>query len=121
MDVTKDFVLTRNQLQKVEKIFEQCLEIGLMKNPPTKPIFYMANTFVTKLPNGSEEGDYLAIDIGSTNLRVILAHLEPSKKPQYIIKHYDVPLEKRQGKAEKVTTVTPTANSFVSLMTFFSR
>jgi hexokinase len=64
----------------------------------------MQNTFVPSLPDGSEHGDYLSLDLGSTNFRVLLTRLRPNldKKEECLVKFYDVPESLRVGSAIKV-------------------
>lgn len=40
-----------------------------MKNPPKKSSLLMVNTYITELVDGTETGDFLALDLGSTNFR----------------------------------------------------
>ena len=37
-------------------------------------------TYVTRLPTGKEEGQFLALDLGGTNFRVILAELHAGSR-----------------------------------------
>ena len=37
-------------------------------------------TYVTRLPTGREEGQFLALDLGGTNFRVILAELHTGSR-----------------------------------------
>ena len=37
-------------------------------------------TYVTRLPTGREEGQFLALDLGGTNFRVILAELHAGSR-----------------------------------------
>jgi len=80
------------------------MRLGLEANPPRKSLFRMSNTFVTELPDGSEEGDVLSMDLGSTNLRVLLTRLKRYEKPEYRIEHYDIDVKHRRGKPEQVIT-----------------
>lgn len=43
------------------------------------------------LPDGSEEGDFLSIDLGSTNFRVMLSQFTPNQEPKTRVQHYKVP------------------------------
>jgi hexokinase len=62
----------------------------------------MCNTFVTEFPDGSEEGDFLSMDLGGTNLRILLARLKSGKEPEYRVEPYDIDIKYRRGKPEVV-------------------
>jgi len=47
---------------------------GLSPLPNSSPV-KMIPTYVRALPDGSEEGDYFALDLGGTNFRVLLVQL----------------------------------------------
>ena len=78
-DLTKDYVLTRNKLGKIMQQFHEEMSIGLMANPPRPSVFYMCNTYVNEtngIPDGTEEGDSVGMDLGGTNLRIYLVKLK---------------------------------------------
>jgi hexokinase len=62
----------------------------------------MCNSFVTEFPDGSEEGDILSMDLGGTNLRILLTRLKPGKEPQYRVEPYDIDIKYRRGKPQVV-------------------
>ncbi|KAF7494380.2 hypothetical protein SSS_09794 [Sarcoptes scabiei] len=70
------------------------------KNSEFLPLF---NTLVTKYPNNQESGVFLGLDIGGTNLRIVLLNLKDSDESdrKIIIDNYDVPVEFRQSTSEK--------------------
>ena len=39
----------------------------------------MENTFIPELPNGHETGEFLALDLGGTNFRVMYLKIEDGK------------------------------------------
>lgn len=57
----------------------------------------MENTYIPELPNGSEEGKFLALDLGGTNFRVILLEIVKGKITSEIVKRYHIPDETRLG------------------------
>lgn len=66
-DLHKQFELDTAALKKLE---ERCLELynyGLGNHGAD---MQMIPSFVTGVPDGSEAGTYLALDLGGTNLRV---------------------------------------------------
>lgn len=74
---------------------------GLSLNP-SKNSFQMENTFVSCFPDGTEEGDFLSLDLGGSNFRVILSRLKPGQEGQFFVNRYDVPKELRKGDVNKV-------------------
>jgi len=95
--ITDDFLLTDDIIKRIDKVFESELLLGLMKNPPKASSLQMANTFIPKHLSGNEKGEFLALDLGGTNFRVILLKLEPSLDLECIVKYYTVPENLRLG------------------------
>ncbi len=60
--------------QVYEKEMEQGLKDGLKSSS-----LLMENTYVPELINGSENGKFLALDLGGTNFRVMLLVIENGK------------------------------------------
>ncbi|CCF60079.1 hypothetical protein KAFR_0J00110 [Kazachstania africana CBS 2517] len=71
-EVESSFTVSGEQLRKVVDHFVSELEKGLSKKGGNIP---MIPAWVVKYPTGKEKGDYLAIDLGGTNLRVVLVKL----------------------------------------------
>ncbi|KAK5966319.1 hypothetical protein GCK32_022409, partial [Trichostrongylus colubriformis] len=40
----------------------------------------MLPSFVPELPDGTERGNFVALDLGGTNLRVMIVELEPNRE-----------------------------------------
>lgn len=57
----------------------------------------MENTYIPELPNGSEEGKFLGLDLGGTNFRVILLEIVKGQTVSEIVKRYHIPDETRLG------------------------
>lgn len=58
--------------------------------------------FLLLLPNySSEEGDYLALDLGGTNFRVLLCRMK-NGKCESLSRNYNVPTNKLHGPAQGV-------------------
>lgn len=88
----------------------------------------MANTFIPNLPNGTESGDFISLDLGTTNFRVILSQLRPESENKFFVKHYTVPNEFRRGKSKNVSkTLNPSPielkfiNDFLTFVTFVKK
>ncbi|RDX53014.1 hexokinase [Lentinus brumalis] len=66
-EIEEQFRLTKEDLTRITAQFLEDFSLGLREyNHPMA----MIPTFVTGVPNGSETGTFLALDLGGTNLRV---------------------------------------------------
>ncbi|WFD44749.1 hexokinase [Malassezia psittaci] len=66
------FSVSDDQLREITEKFVEVLRDGLQHEDRTVP---MLPTFVFGWPTGKEKGDYLALDLGGTNLRVCIVKL----------------------------------------------
>jgi len=75
-DMCSNFPLSDEQLQHIEKRMIMEINWGLGKdtNPSSNIKSYI--TYVSQLPTGRESGEFLALDLGGTNFRVILIRLD---------------------------------------------
>jgi hypothetical protein len=64
----------------------------------------MLPSYVQAVPNGTETGDYLALDLGGTNFRVLLIQLD-GKRADMQGKIYRIPNELMIGSGEAVSAV----------------
>merc|ERR1719394_2398160 len=71
-----NFYISDEQLQHIEKRMIMEINWGLGKdtNPSSNIKSYI--TYVSQLPTGREAGEFLALDLGGTNFRVILISLD---------------------------------------------
>ncbi|KAG7175053.1 hexokinase-1-like isoform X2 [Homarus americanus] len=95
-------ILTPGQQQKIHDIFLDEMRLGLAAKPEKESSLLMANTFIPELPDGTENGEYLALDLGGTHFRVIYAHMKNGKFDEEIVDYYHVPSEKRLGPGEEL-------------------
>ena len=58
-------------------------------------------TYVRNLPNGSEEGKFLSLDLGGTNFRVIVMELTKDKEFLMDNKIYAIPRSIMEGNIER--------------------
>lgn len=77
--LTRDFVLTNDQLEKVSSLLLHEFNCGLAKETHPLSTVKMFPTYVRDVPNGSEQGKFLALDLGGTNFRVLLIDLDGDK------------------------------------------
>lgn len=86
-------------LKKVTAHFITELDKGLSKAGGNIP---MIPGWVMDFPTGKEKGDYLAIDLGGTNLRVVLVKLDGNRSFQTIQSKYALPLDMRTSTADQL-------------------
>uniref|UniRef100_A0A8C3GYW1 hexokinase n=1 Tax=Corvus moneduloides TaxID=1196302 RepID=A0A8C3GYW1_CORMO len=67
--------LTHADLEKVQALMRQEMERGLGKHTNATASVRMLPTYVSHTPNGTERGDFLALDLGGTNFRVLVVHV----------------------------------------------
>ena len=75
-DACKDLVLSNEQLRCVMKKLSYEIEKGLSKETHKNAIVRCYTTYVQDLPTGNEKGNFLALDLGGTNFRVLLITLD---------------------------------------------
>ena len=107
------FLLTVDQCQHLKRTFIIEMDRGASADSSERSssCLLMENTFMTRLPTGKEAGDFLSLDLGSTNFRVILSRLRSSssssssssnhQSDQFTVRYYDVPMDLRVGPSAK--------------------
>lgn len=93
------FTLTPQRMRMIVEAFKEYLELGLEKPKQTVP---MIPTFVFGWPSGEEKGDYLAVDLGGTNLRVCLVTLQGEGKFEITQSKYRLTEEQKQEDGQKL-------------------
>ncbi|KIK90660.1 hypothetical protein PAXRUDRAFT_831504 [Paxillus rubicundulus Ve08.2h10] len=93
------FTLTPQRMRMIVEAFTETLELGLSKNNQIVP---MIPTFVFGWPTGEEKGDYLALDLGGTNLRVCLVTLQGAGKFEITQTKYRLTEEQKQDDGQKL-------------------
>ncbi|XP_077182381.1 hexokinase-3 isoform X2 [Paroedura picta] len=68
--------LSTGVLEKIQNQMRQEMEKGLSKETHNIACVRMLPTFVRHLPDGSERGDFLALDLGGTNFRVLMVQVK---------------------------------------------
>ncbi|EFN77102.1 hexokinase type 2 isoform X1 [Harpegnathos saltator] len=75
-DACKDLVLSDEQLRLVMQKLTDEINRGLSSETHDDAIVKCFTTYVQDLPNGTEKGNFLALDLGGTNFRVLLITLD---------------------------------------------
>ncbi|KAJ0056179.1 hypothetical protein NL108_003473, partial [Boleophthalmus pectinirostris] len=99
-----EFRLTTEQLLEVKKRMRTEIENGLSKSTQDIATVKMLPTYVRSTPDGTENGDFLALDLGGTNFRVLLVKIRSGKRRSVEMhnKIYAIPLEVMQGTGEEL-------------------
>nr|CDJ83089.1 Hexokinase domain containing protein [Haemonchus contortus] len=93
------FVLNNETLEQVMTLLEASIEKGLKGDSGDAGALKMLPTYVRAVPNGEESGDYLALDLGGTNFRILLIRLN-GREAEMTGKVYSVPQGITQGSGE---------------------
>lgn len=99
-----EFRLTKDQLLEVKKRMRTEIQNGLSKSTQNTATVKMLPTYVRSTPDGSENGDFLALDLGGTNFRVLLVKIRSGKRRTVEMhnKIYAIPIEVMQGTGEEL-------------------
>uniref|UniRef100_A0A673A381 Hexokinase-2 n=1 Tax=Sphaeramia orbicularis TaxID=375764 RepID=A0A673A381_9TELE len=96
--------LSREQLLEVKKRMSDEMLRGLSKQSHEQTSVKMLPTYVRSTPDGTEHGDFLALDLGGSSFRVLLVRIRPGKKHNVDMHHkiYSIPQETMQGTGEEL-------------------
>ncbi|XP_053693107.1 hexokinase type 2-like [Sabethes cyaneus] len=95
-------ILTDEQVEKLIKLLIKEINLGLGKaTHPAADVKCFA-THVQDLPNGQERGKFLALDLGGTNLRVLLIHREDANDFETHSKTYAISDDIMCGSGEQL-------------------
>nr|XP_061796336.1 hexokinase-1-like isoform X5 [Nerophis lumbriciformis] len=99
-----EFRLTTDQLLEVKRRMRAEMQNGLSRATQESATVKMLPTFVCSTPDGTENGDFLALDLGGTNFRVLMVKIRSGKKRTVEMhnKIYAIPLEVMQGTGEEL-------------------
>ncbi|XP_066881620.1 hexokinase HKDC1 isoform X4 [Kogia breviceps] len=97
------FRLTREQLVGVRDKMRVELEYGLKRDTHWLATVKMLPTYVCGMPDGTEKGKFLALDLGGTNFRVLLVKIRSGRRSVRMYnKIFAIPLEIMQGTGEEL-------------------
>ncbi|KAM3868064.1 hexokinase-2 isoform 2-T2 [Diretmus argenteus] len=96
--------LTHEQLMEVKKRMGEEMVRGLSKQNYEQASVKMLPTYVRSTPDGTEHGDFLALDLGGTNFRVLLVRVRSGKRRSVEMhnKIYAIPQSTMQGTGEEL-------------------
>uniref|UniRef100_A0AC34PZC6 Phosphotransferase n=1 Tax=Panagrolaimus sp. JU765 TaxID=591449 RepID=A0AC34PZC6_9BILA len=75
----KSLELSDENLRTIMKRMDESYEKGLSKDEWKTAAVKMLPSYVRSVPNGTESGDFLALDLGGTNFRVLLIRLDKTE------------------------------------------
>ncbi|CAN7984507.1 unnamed protein product [Ixodes pacificus] len=101
-NIVRPLVLSAHTICKIRDVFLSEIQLGLEKNPKRQSSLQMENTYLPELPDGTEKGEFLALDLGGTNFRVLHLQLDPDGEQRFHVKYYSVPEPVRLGPGEKL-------------------
>ncbi|XP_017881775.1 hexokinase-1-like isoform X2 [Ceratina calcarata] len=81
-------------VRKIEDVFVKEMNRGIHQQPSS---LRMENTYIPELLDGTEEGLYLALDLGGTNFRVLLLELAHGTPIREEVKKYHISSDLRVG------------------------
>ncbi|XP_040460655.1 hexokinase-3 isoform X3 [Falco naumanni] len=93
--------LSRADLQRVQALMRQEMELGLGWESNANASVRMLPTYVCGTPNGTERGEFLVLDLGGTNFRVLLVRLAEDGI-HMASKIYIIPTTITQGSGEEL-------------------
>ncbi|KAL0979205.1 hypothetical protein UPYG_G00182100 [Umbra pygmaea] len=96
--------LSREQLLEVKSRMRKEMDRGLAKESHDQAAVKMLPTYVRSTPDGTEHGDFLALDLGGTNFRVLLVRVRGGKRRSVEMhnKIYTIPSEAVQGTGDEL-------------------
>ncbi|XP_063237114.1 hexokinase type 2-like isoform X2 [Bacillus rossius redtenbacheri] len=92
--VLQGLYLSGETVLRIQEVFLSELEAGIHQRPSS---LQMENTYIPELPDHTEEGRYLALDLGGTNFRVLLMELAGGSVVREVVRHYHVDEQQRVG------------------------
>nr|XP_032806609.1 hexokinase-4 isoform X2 [Petromyzon marinus] len=99
-----EFVLDQQELEEVMHRMRREMERGLRLETHQEASVKMLPTYVRSTPDGSEVGDFLALDLGGTNFRVILVKVGQNEEGEWRVETknelYCIPEDVMTGTAE---------------------
>lgn len=103
IEIMKPFDLNVGAYEKFCQTMYDTMGRGLQCATHADSSIKMYPTYVSKIPNGSETGCFLALDLGGTNYRVLLVHLPGKRMPPKIDERtYAIPHSRMTGSGEQL-------------------
>lgn len=96
--------LSTKELLEIKRIMRVEMERGLKKRSHDEATVKMLPTYVRSTPDGTERGDFLALDLGGTNFRVLLVRVRNGMRRGVEMhnKIYTIPQDIMRGTGEEL-------------------
>ncbi|XP_077325550.1 hexokinase-2 [Lithobates pipiens] len=96
--------LSTKQLLEVKRLMRVEMDRGLKRTTHDEATVKMLPTYVRSTPDGTERGDFLALDLGGTNFRVLLVRVRNGMRRGVEMhnKIYTIPQDAMQGTGEEL-------------------
>ncbi|XP_038641198.1 hexokinase-2 [Scyliorhinus canicula] len=103
-EILATLMLSDAQLLEVKRRMREEMERGLKKETHCSAAVKMLATYVRSTPDGTEKGDFLALDLGGTNFRVLLVKVRSGKRRAVEMhnKIYTIPMDAMEGTGEEL-------------------
>uniref|UniRef100_A0A336LRV3 Phosphotransferase n=2 Tax=Culicoides sonorensis TaxID=179676 RepID=A0A336LRV3_CULSO len=98
----QELILTDEKMTKLMERFLHEIQRGLSKKTHPQADIKCFVTYVQDLPNGTERGKFLALDLGGTNFRVLLIHLKGEHEFEMQSKIYAIPQSIMLGSGQQL-------------------
>uniref|UniRef100_A0A4W3GYN6 hexokinase n=1 Tax=Callorhinchus milii TaxID=7868 RepID=A0A4W3GYN6_CALMI len=102
--VLSPFIISEEQLVDIQNRMRKEMEMGLKAETHEMSSIAMLPSFVRALPDGSERGNFLALDLGGTNFRVLMVNISSPEEGGIEMKSeiYSIPQNVMQGAGEQL-------------------
>ncbi|XP_064595368.1 LOW QUALITY PROTEIN: hexokinase-1-like [Liolophura sinensis] len=99
----EQFVLTVEKTKQLMTVFEEEMKLAYSKEKEQRDVSSVLNeyTYIYQLLDGNENGDFLGLDLGGSNFRLIYICLNNGKMTP-VIRSYVLPVELLEQRVEKV-------------------
>ncbi len=79
-DLCRDLVINNDHISRMERALRAAIDRGLARATHDEATVKCFPTYVRQLPSGCESGQFLALDLGGTNFRVVLIDIDGRAK-----------------------------------------
>ncbi|KAJ7305302.1 hypothetical protein JRQ81_011220 [Phrynocephalus forsythii] len=103
-NILEPLQLSHEQLLEIKSRMREEMERGLVLESHAEATVKMLPSYVCSTPDGTEKGDFLALDLGGTNFRVLLVRLRNGMRRSVEMhnKIYAIPQEIMQGTGDEL-------------------
>lgn len=101
-DLCKNLILSNSELKQFMKRMSCSIDQGLGKVTHPTATIKCLQTYVQDLPTGNEKGEFLALDLGGSNFRVLKLYLNTNNNFKMIQETYTCSKDLITGSGEKL-------------------